>query len=801
MDDRDAFVDEISVGKLIARRLDPVDPWKLALVQRHLVWDEVRMAHLLDSLVAGYPIGSILVCRVRAGSHVLVEAEETRRSESASASTWQLLDGQQRVNALVSIFTEAAGFGRFYLHMTRERIPDDVVTRRRDKRRALDYIAWRAEDEAAGEAVEGRERFLDLSRMHAWSAGREAASIRTIANDLARSPSGVTRIINDIDPSFVDELSDREQQDAARRMARLLHAWTDDAIPVQHFTVDTPEDVLQVFTRINLAGVRLDGEDVFFAAVKTQWHDAEEHLDRVAAASPLLDRITALRLLARLASRARSGDDLYPLRVDRLNGVKGSALINTMRRLADPISPVMHRFGVLGRLLTTESILGHGLRVIDTKLLDHVFGWVAVHPDGDNERRIRSQLRDIETYLTAAQAFRYPTVFLDGFLRLGFAEALAAGSVGDQFPVQRIVQATRSRWEGLRRGRLVVNPLATPSDRQHVLDQNAALFLSIAQRLPYDPPLRDEDEPRRGHRQVEWDHIYPQARATVMRVRADSGFLVHHEYRRLVWSAGNLWALDRPLNNAASDRWPSEKFELIDQGGVQRQDLPSRWPSEDNSSLTNDERSDLLAAEDLLRGGDVDGAMERFRAYSETRGERLFAHVSGLMPDLALFSPTTVVNTEGFEEVTGGDVRAALGLSDLEVEREPIEDANDALDDRFASVLALSHDVGVGAEVRAIVAAVLDLGLVPRPYAGSVMIAPPRNKGRMLFTVWPQASTTGGRLSIYRWAPAITEFFPSIDEARARDRLGPDGYGILERADLDPFLVELRALFSEVNSS
>jgi hypothetical protein len=81
--EHDAYVERTSVADLIARRLDEDDPWRLALVQRHLVWDEVRMAHLLDSLLAGYPIGSLLVCRVRQEAHVLRESGVTRVADGA----------------------------------------------------------------------------------------------------------------------------------------------------------------------------------------------------------------------------------------------------------------------------------------------------------------------------------------------------------------------------------------------------------------------------------------------------------------------------------------------------------------------------------------------------------------------------------------------------------------------------------------------------------------------------------------------------------------------------------------------
>lgn len=796
--DSDSFVEPRSVSQLIASRLDPVDPWRLALVQRHLVWDEIRISGLLDSLLAGYPIGSLLVCRVRQDAHVLVESGGTRRAQLADAGTWQLLDGQQRVNALVCLFTEQGQFGRFHLDMTRTRVPEELVTRRRDKRHALDYITWRPDDAGGTEPIDGRERYIDLSRLQAWTATMPEGALEALVTELDAGPEKTIEVLNAIDPSFADELHAAALAQATDRLVRLLRAWMSPSIPVQHFTVDSPLDVLQVFTRINLAGVRLDGEDVFFAAVKTEWPAAEEHLDRVAAASPLLNRMTALRILARLASRARSKEDLLPLRVDRLNGPKGKQLIETMQQLAADQSPVMVRLGVLGRLLTTESAIGYGLRLIDDKLLDHVFGWAAVNESAADEGYVRDHLPAIEAYLVGAHAFRYSTIFLDGYLRLAFAEGVAAGAAGETFPTERIVAGARRRWENLKRGQQWVAPVETDDDKRRLVDPNTGLFLSILQRLPYQPPPRDPDDPRAGHREVEWDHIYPQAQANRMRVRNDGGRLSHHPDRRLVWSGGNLWALDRPINNAASDRLPSAKFAMLDGLPVPGR-LPTLWPAVDDVALTRTERADLLAAEERLTAQDVEAAMPHFRAYVVARGLRMYHEVVGRYPDVELFAPSTVVDQDAFEDAPIIDLKANLGIDDSAVDvDEPAEivdrPAFDPANERFAAVLATADAAGVGAELRAIVATASDLGLAVRPNRGSVMIAPPTNRTRMLFTVWPQAAKAGGRLSIYRWAPAIAEFFPVIDEAVARDQLGPDGFGVLERDAVPAFIETLRSL-------
>lgn len=159
-----------SVGELVGHRLNDDDRWNLALVQRDEVWDQVRMRHLLDSLLADYPIGAVLLCRVKGSSKVIRVDGPDRRQEEAAPGAWQLLDGQQRINALFSMFSDQGNYGRFYLNMTVERQPPGPVQSRSTKDRALPYIAHR---ESPDEDIENHDRFIDLSRWASWAGSQE----------------------------------------------------------------------------------------------------------------------------------------------------------------------------------------------------------------------------------------------------------------------------------------------------------------------------------------------------------------------------------------------------------------------------------------------------------------------------------------------------------------------------------------------------------------------------------------------------------------------------------------------------
>jgi hypothetical protein len=116
MRETDATVTSMMVGDLVRQALDPErDPWDLALVQRDRVWDHVRVARLLDSLLVGYPIGSILLCRLRGRTNGTTPAlDRNHRVRDIPFSTWQLIDGQQRLSALSALFAELPGHGAYF---------------------------------------------------------------------------------------------------------------------------------------------------------------------------------------------------------------------------------------------------------------------------------------------------------------------------------------------------------------------------------------------------------------------------------------------------------------------------------------------------------------------------------------------------------------------------------------------------------------------------------------------------------------------------------------------------------------
>ena len=204
----------------------------------------------------------------------------------------------------------------------------------------------------------------------------------------------------------------------------------------------------------------------------------------------------------------------------------------------------------VSRALIEDSGLGHALHLVDTGLLDHVLGWAAVNPRAldalgcalVSQRCPRTS--SAPAPIAGARSWATPSD--------GWRSARHSPPVSLKSPSRSTASSPRPDASGmsLRRGQRSVKTEALP------VNDNARLFLAILQDIPFELP---------PGRIVEWDHIYPQAKASHMRWHGPDGQQrkQHHPRRSRVWHGANLWALDRDINHAASDIWPSAKFALL----------------------------------------------------------------------------------------------------------------------------------------------------------------------------------------------------------------------------------------------
>jgi hypothetical protein len=314
--------------------------------------------------------------------------------------------------------------------------------------------------------------------------------------------------------------------------------------------VQAPEDILELFTRINRAGVPYNDADIYFAAVKTFWNDAEPRLKKVFdAARPFLTIERSLRLISRLASRGIGRGDVLPLHVDRIIGQHRIAFVDAMGQLTADESRAMQRIAGFFTQLRSRSRLGYGLRYVNQWLWDETVAW-AITADEWTEADFES----IDAYLLGGTLFAYPTVFRDTYRRLAVMEALAAGANNEPFPLRRIVAVTRDRYPELKQSRRQVLTMDGEledrwSDRSQLVRNSDALLMCLAQRIEidHDPPL-------------DVDHVFASALQNRM---WENNRRTHHRDRWRVNEPGNKWLLDASTNRALGAEPPKAKFERL----------------------------------------------------------------------------------------------------------------------------------------------------------------------------------------------------------------------------------------------
>ena len=612
-----------SVSEILRKRLDSADPWMLALVQREAVWDEFRIARLLDSLIWHYPVGTLVLCQSREAAHVL----DAERKATPAGKSWQILDGQQRTNALAELFLSNGGQSRFFLHMSAPQ-HEDLKARGKDER-IRQYINWLNRDElthgTSDDVFQGprgsqsnRSHWLDLAAFGSKLISGTVSSPNEYAD---WQPSDWFDWLKSIDPDFASILPGESSQEVfAARARRLAEIWTcTGLIPIQEVVLDGPEHILAVFTRLNIEGVRTAPAEIFFAGVKTRWPQAEEQILPIQQRSgKLIDRRTALEIVARLASFETTEGDLLPLDLNRLRGEEGANIVHAMRHISGNYE-FLQRVEILSNYLRENSGLGYGLRFMDRNLLPHVYGWAASHPQLES-----ADLSDAALYLLGSTLFRLNPNYRDTFSRLAMRFSLKSGKESSAFPIEEILDET-CELPGLAK----LPQTSTPENirDRFVNSEPWRIFLSVAQSIPFHP----------GH-DVEWDHIYAQSRQGRMKLRRPGWPKVRfHAQRGLAWRTGNICALDARLNKAAQDDRPRQKLTKLGSGEY---GFP-QWP--DSLFLTGEEKALLFDADEKLEMEDrsqfeqIDQAMECFKQFVESRENRLWTTLLGKFPGLQLF--------------------------------------------------------------------------------------------------------------------------------------------------------------------
>jgi hypothetical protein len=286
--------------------VEMVDGKELVLpaMQRPFVWQEDRIVRLIDSLLRGFPLGSLLVWETD-------EAQRYRPFVREASSSGQIvinfpqadggrrlkyvLDGQQRLTSLYIALRGSLDGRRLY----------------------LDLLSGDPEDKDPGETyydirfVTGSN--VDSLNQERTSTGRRAHYFVAL-EDLARldgmqARSRARQLEKElgIEGRDADRLSDTIDRTAMQvRSEKALHVIVID----EHGQTRTPiEEILEIFVRVNSGGLVLQKSDLLMSLLDLSWNDVQPELLKLAHAATQVAPLPVTRDMVLKSALLMTGEE------------------------------------------------------------------------------------------------------------------------------------------------------------------------------------------------------------------------------------------------------------------------------------------------------------------------------------------------------------------------------------------------------------------------------------------------------------------------------------------------------------
>lgn len=474
-------------------------------LQRDFVWSRDQIRLLMDSIMRGYPFGSLLFWQTR---FLEVPYRDfvtdfypgivfVPKNKPAGTPLGMVLDGQQRLQSLYIAIYGSHDKRRMYFNISSgpgtDQETDDAQD---DVTAAFRFEFWQEQD------TNRPKRLILVSDLVSWPVRYEDQNIE--------------RIIESI-PLKGDVASQ------ARRNIRLLRSVVNqgDLVPVETIDESAPDaaaartidEILDIFVRVNTGGTKLSRSDLMFSLLKTKWTSARILFDNLAKTlehkGPAgIDKDFIIRGLLSVAD--------VPISYDVQNVQKHW---ESMEKVFDQFSLAVRSaidfcrspdVGILSSSMLTPMTL--------YPIIYYLFHFKnASVPDA--ERRP----------LRAALYFLLFNSFVKSEARIRYVRDELKKHKASAFPLDGILKVIANRQ--------VHHHISTTLE---MLNQNPRLALNIAQPTAAKETLSWQESP-------EVDHIFPQS-------------ALRPKYGDLVDDIGNFSYLGKLRNIRKSDAMPIEYF-------------------------------------------------------------------------------------------------------------------------------------------------------------------------------------------------------------------------------------------------
>ena len=625
----------LSINELLDRlSIDNKNSFKLFIGQRSFDWDKVRVTNLIDSLLRGFPIGSMLVDEGQEYYSLSQKGEQVKKLrfvEKTLEKCIRIIDGQQRCVSIQSSYTEKGLYntktGKKELLWINVLEKNSTFKEFDEKKGQKYYFHWSSQKNINNLTQEERKIEFDVRRPeNGWV---EFYKIKEQIN--YKSKNEIKKLTSKLVDDFIDESHDRERciKICESIIQNIWDSLSNKRIPIHYIQerTDGVHDLFQVFIRINTGGVPLAPVDIFFTGVKKYWHDAEEHLRFIVNDNSIFDRRNAITILARCAGMSLKDDmafDPYRMGLQQINRyVKKDAkpnkrypLINRMRELTkDENTKFVKSVKWTTRLIRKH--LFYGSNTISPFIIMPVVAWSYQYLGNKNlpdENRKNKFIKPIIKYLFWAQILGSRQYGRSKFDRDIFSFAWNFGSECWIFPWSDVAfkkccfdyDRIRKKLPKKPRISLMHNKNDSAENIRSLMYWNRSLFLSLYQEIPYD--IID----------IDWDHLiaYNYARS-----RFKDGRKVIGKYMKWINQIGNFSGIDSSVNRMLQDKGPHYKFDN------DKFDYRNKKFVKTNPKLDNNEINKCLSVERYFNKGDKHKAAMKIKDFSCKRSKKIWDNV------------------------------------------------------------------------------------------------------------------------------------------------------------------------------
>ncbi len=271
----------------IVKKIESND-WVLPNIQRKFVWDKERICMLFDSILQGYPIGTLMIWKVLGKTadqykfFTFLRDYQQRFREtcdecklSGTKDYYAVIDGQQRLN---SIYLGLLG-------SYAEKLPrkwwgsayDEAI---QPKEYLYLNIAQKNEDDEYVFTFMSEDKYRKEEEQWQWFKVGDILSFNYIGSD-------------DMDDDFDAEIDRRkilqdkeligDRESFARKTLKRLYKkiFHDNIINYYQEEIQDLDKVVEIFIRTNSGGVPLSFSDLVMAVTVSKWQEARDKIDNL----------------------------------------------------------------------------------------------------------------------------------------------------------------------------------------------------------------------------------------------------------------------------------------------------------------------------------------------------------------------------------------------------------------------------------------------------------------------------------------------------------------------------------------